>query len=39
MLVWIRLWAFQFRVLGQFLSGPHISSHKGSIRASFSRAI
>jgi hypothetical protein len=39
MLVWIRLWAFQFRVFESVLSGPHISPHRGSIRVYFSRTI
>jgi hypothetical protein len=34
-LVWIRLWAFQFRVFRSVLSGPHISPHKRSIRVNF----
>jgi len=37
--VWIKLWAFQFRVFGSVLSGSHISPHKGSIRVNFSRTI
>ena len=31
--------AFQFRVFGSVLRGPHISPHKGSIRVNFSRGV
>jgi hypothetical protein len=39
MLVWIKLWTFQFGVwgFGLVLSGPQLSPHKGSNRVNFSR--